>query len=801
MTKQLLKKIGNQHLTAALTVIMLLCSTQAVVAQVHNNGILHVDDNAIFYVHSGNVTFGSSSATSTSKSAPYAANDGKIMLGSGATFDTDGTSTKFVNGYAGTYSTSETTLALGAGTGLDAIYAPIKVIASTNTNGVHATYFNSEPPSIAYKDALVTAIADTEYWIAKGENAILSLSWRAGSSLNTITNSLAGVTIVGFNTTDDEWQVIDSTPEQGATLTTGFIKSSDPINLADYSAFAIGEKGVDCFPIVIASNLTRTWNGSAWDITPTIYDNATLTGSYNGPGFQCYTLALGSYDITLTEGTLEVVDDITGTGKVILDGNEGLVQHMNDATKPQIELTRTTRTMKRFDYVYWGSPIVENVYSQLDANAIATASGSSSGAFDYKYKYVSGNTTGTGGWQTFSVTNPGEGFIMRVKQQAPFVDASSTGTINLKFTGTTNNGNVEVAVAKVAGNDTSARNNNLLANPYPSAIDAEKFLIENNNLVDGVIYLWRANTININGAATSYNNADYIAYTKAGAQTFSGDPTSEFTGNIASGQGFKVRALTSGTAKFTNCMRVVDNNDQFLRNNNLNATTPTSINRFRVGLSTDNSIANQILVAYLPETTLGYDRMYDARMLTTNGTTLFSILDNDTQRLAINARPDFVNTDEVTLGFTKDAAVTTPMSITVSDHEGVFANNQTPIYLHDTVLNTYHDFANGAYSFTTTATQDTSRFKIVFQTSQLGNEDFTEGMVHAYIKDNTFNLSSSKEVASVQIFDLTGRLVATYAADQQKMLREDFNFAVAVYVAKIKFTDGSVSSQKLINQQ
>lgn len=809
MTEQLLKKIGGQSVALAIIAVLLLCYSPNIVAQVHNGGSLHVESDAKFYVQSDVVSFGNSSSTTTSKLAPYASNSGKIMLGSSSSFSTDGTSTKFVNGYAGTYNTNATLLAIGAST----IYAPIIVTAATNDVGtgknVHAAYFNAAPYT-AYSnslDASVSEVANSEYWIAKGESAILSLSWRSSSNLSTFV--YADVTIVGYK--GGKWEAIpsaiDATSVFGGTSDlsgSGSITSTTSVDLADYDAFAIGEKGVTCFPVVIASSDTKTWNGSSWSPNaPTLQDAVVLSGNYNGGSFDCYSLNLGTYTVTLsTNESLQVVNDITGTGKIIISDNASLVQHLEGAQKPTIELTRTTRDMKRFDYVYWGSPVEENVFSQLSTNAIATGE-TTSGAFDLKYKYVSGSTATTGyGWQNLTATTPGQGFIMRVKEQAPFVDASTAESINLKFEGTANNGTIEIPVAKVSGNDTSARNNNLLANPYPSAIDAEKFLTENNNLVDGVIYLWRANTVNTTGTS-QYTNADYIAYTKAGATAYTGVGSQvAFDGNIATGQGFKVRALASGDVKFTNCMRVVGDNSQFLRTNAFATTTvnDAAVNRFKLNLQTTSGITNQIVVAYLPETTLAYDYMYDARLLTTGSTHIFSILDNDTQKLAINARPDFTITDEVPLGFSKEANISDPMSIQIADTEGIFANNQTPVYLHDTLLDTYHNFANGAYNFNTTATLDVNRFKVVYQTSTLGDEDFIAPTVSAYIKDYKFSVTSSKEMATIQIFDITGRLVENYTVNNQKSMREDFNNAIAVYIAKITFTDGSMSTQKLINQ-
>lgn len=810
MTKQLQKKLIQKHFVVAFTALLFFCTSVDLFAQVRVGASIEIR-NADFYVQSGEVSWTDVNTTAqivTKRgSVVYNSNEGAVMLGSNASFNTTGTgtinTTPYVRSAAGTYSTNETLLAIGHGSLVNPHYAPVMVHAPANTIGVRVRAVQASVATNigATKDESVSQVVSNEYWHINGEDAKISLSWRSNSGLSAF--AYADVTIVGYR--NGKWEAIDSAIDAvskfGGTSTlsgTGSITSTGTVDVSLYSAFTIGEKGVTCFAAVTPSGTTRTWNGT-WDVTPTINDAVTLSANYSGPAFQCYSLSLGANNVTINGGTLEVVGDITGTGKVFLDGDEGLVQHLSGAAKPQIELTRTTRAIKRFDYVYWGAPVVENVFSQLDNNAVASGQ-MTSGAFDSKFKYVAGVTGSTGGWQNLTSTTPGEGFIMRVKEQAPFVDASTSQTINMKFTGTANNGDVPLNIA-ISGTPDSARNNNLLANPYPSAIDAEKFLTENNNLVDGVIYLWQAATNNSGANGEAYTNADYIAYTKAGSQAYSGIGTGTvFNGKIASGQGFKVRALTAGTGKFTNCMRIIDNNSQFLRTNANSYNSESVTDRFRLSLSTGNGVANQILIAYTPETTLGYDNMYDARMLTTTETSLYSVLDNDSQKLAINARPSFQNTDQVTLGFSKSETITTPMYINIVNREGIFENNQTPIYLFDADLNTYHNFANGAYAFTTTANQNDARFKIVYQSALLNNDDFSTAIIAAYIKNNEFNLLSSKDVATIQIFDLTGRLVANYNANNQKNTKEVFDFASAIYVAKITFTDGNVTSQKLINQ-
>ncbi len=771
----------------------------SIYAQVQNNGILHVNANSYLYIGNGDLTFGSSSATTTNVTSPYSATDGKIILGSSSSFSTDGTAPKFINGYAETRSTAETLLAIGAGT----TYAPVKVTTSATT-GVHATYINTAPLT-AYGstlDASVTTVANTEYWMIKGADAIVSLSWRAASNLSSY--PFADVTIVGYKS--GKWEAIpsaiDTTSEFGGTSAlnaTGSITSSSAIALSTYDAIAIGRKGVTCAELITSSGTTKTWNGSWSPSAPTLADPVVISTAYAAGSFACNSITLNA-NVTLT-GTesLEIVYGASGTGKVIMSSEASLVQREETATAPAIELTKTTRPMKRFDYVYWGTPISQNAFSQL--NAAQAAGATLANAFDAKYKYVSGDITSTGGWQTLTATSPGKGFITRVREQAPLTTAVATATIDVKFDGTANNGVVTVPVSFVNGTPTSARNNNLLANPYPSAIDADKFLTENSSLLDGVIYLWKGQTTNGGGAGQQYAVADYIAYTKAGTTADLGTGTvGAFTGKIASGQGFKVKALGAGDVLFTNCMRVVGNNNQFYRINDFATNTTTIVDRFKVNLQTATGIANQVLVAYLPQTTLGYDNMYDAELFCVSPTKMYSILDNDTKKLAINARPPFENTDEVTVGFTKETATNTQMSFNVVEKEGLFASNQTPIYLYDNQLSIYHDFATGPYVFNTTSQENNSRFKIVYQ-SALNSTDFNSFFAVATLNQNMLKVNAKLDIEQVLVFDITGRLILNNTPENlNTTLEVPFNQAEGIYLVKTKLTNGQVVTSKLINK-
>lgn len=768
-------------------------------AQLQNNGVLYVSDNSFLFVNSGAFSFGNSAVTSTNKTLPYNSSNGKYVLGQAASFTTDGSSSRFINGYAETRSTDEALLALGAGS----IYAPVKVTPSSNT-GVHATYINAAPLSTYNGGFLsgVNAVANTEYWIIKGANAFVSLSWRASSNISTY--AFADVIIVGYK--NNKWEaipsLIDLTSKFGGPSSlsgTGSVTSTVAVNLSDYSAFAIGEKGVSCGDLITSSENTKTWNGSWSPSEPTLADPVIISAPYAAGSFACNSITLNA-NVTLS-GTqvLEIVNGATGTGKVFLSSEASLVQRNSLATAPQIELTKTTRAMKRFDYVYWGAPVSGNVLSQIDgaqAEGAATAN-----AFDFKFQYVSGTTSASGGWQALTATTPGKGFITRVKDQAPYVTSSTTAPISLKFDGIANNGDVTVAISNVAGNPTSARNNNLVANPYPSAIDASKFLTENNDLLDGAIYLWRANTSNT-GSGQAYSVGDYIAYTKVGSTAYSGTGTDVFNGNIASGQGFKVKAIASGTVKFTNCMRVATSgsNSQFYRTSEYTSTPTVTLDRFKLNVQTSEGIANQILVAYTPEASLNYDSMYDAELYSVSPVTLYSILDDTDQKLAINARPSFDEDDVITLGLTQEVAQTTQMSIALAEREGIFENNQTPVYLHDTQLNTYHDFAAGAYTFITAAQEDNNRFKIVYQVP-LKNNLFDANNAFAILNNNNLKVEANSDIQMVQVFDLTGRLIlTTKPSELATSVVAPFYQASGVYIVKMELTNGQIFLQKLIQK-
>jgi hypothetical protein len=474
-------------------------------------------------------------------------------------------------------------------------------------------------------------------------------------------------------------------------------------------------------------------------------------------------------------------------------------QRAEAGNAPNIVLTKRTRdVMRKFDYVYWGTPIAGNFFSQLTSAQASSAA--LTGAFDYMFKFTSGLG---GGWQTLTEIETGRGFITRVKQQAPFVEAQDTDFIELTFDGVANNGDIVVPITNNPNSLNGSTSHVLLANPYPSAIDADKFLIENED-IDGVIYIWTAATVNP-GSVTLYSQADYIAYTRAGS-VIPNEINQIFDGKIASGQGFKVKSLTNnGNVTFNNCMRLVSDNDQFFRVNLMDElNNVVEKDRFKLNLKGENGVFSQILIAYLPEATMNYDRMYDAGVNSVSTTKFYSIhesLEGNVRPLSINARPDFFDTDFVPLGVFKNNTDEASFEISISDLEGIFTTDQVTVYLHDKLLGIYHDLSTGNYSFTMSLNMTNDRFEVVYNYEVLSNEIFDVLDVKALLTHQSLVLSSSVHMKEVKVFDLMGRLIFEEQINNQTSFSTPFVHPQAVYIVKVTTTNDQIVTKKLVNER
>lgn len=301
-------------------------------------------------------------------------------------------------------------------------------------------------------------------------------------------------------------------------------------------------------------------------------------------------------------------------------------------------------------YNYWSSPVVNGTLPGGNQHQYNSSVGTHSNSDD---------TPADPGWQPFSGSmTPGKGY-------------ASTGGGLASFTGVANNDLVQYGVTTSAEPMSSLVGGtrfNLVGNPYPSAISANAFINENGpsgtGRIAGALYFWDDD----NSGGTGYSSNDYATWTTIGSVGGGGNTP---IGSIATGQGFKVDAQTSGNIRFTNAMRGGDNS-QFFRL----AENDEFMDRIWLSLS-GNGLFNQTLVAFRDDATDLRDVMYDAYKIQGNaGISLATVQAGQT--FAIAAYPTITQPRTVPL----QTLVAQQGSYTfVADSLDGFA--ETDVYLQD----------------------------------------------------------------------------------------------------------------------
>lgn len=560
-------------------------------------------------------------------------------------------------------------------------------------------------------------------------------------------------------------------------------------------------------------NLTSsstTWNGSAWSNgLPTSEKRVEFAGNYTSTGsFSSCSCSITSGNITIKSGdVLTVTNEVSVSGGTLtFENNASLVQTNDNAVNFGSINYKRDSTIKQYDYVYWSSP-VEN----FNVDAISTTQPASA---VYKWNTVTTNPNGgQGNWEYAAGDTmiAGKGYIIGAPDSFTTTPSTFTGT----FTGVPNNGIISIPVFR--GNDINAGgfgangvaiseeddNWNLIGNPYPSAISAYDFFMQNTN-IEGSIRLWTHQ----NAASTAYSNPfygsfqynytpnDYVTYNVTGA--ISG-PTG-FNGSIAAGQSFFV-LMNDGLAAsenvvFNNAMRDASyDNSQFFKNNN---TTNTVVekNRIWLDLVDANQQSVRTLIGYITGATASKDRIFDSVTKVSNITSIYSLIGEEL--MTIQGRPTpFNNTDQVAIGANFETAGT--YSIAIGAVDGLFENNSQNIYLEDTFTQTIHDLRQSPYTFTSEAGNFSNRFVLRYTSNALGTINTIISTPQIVLHNNTITIDSSVIMTKIEVYNTAGQLVQTYQPSNNSMHFEDtFHYANGVYLVSLTTENGKKVTQKII---
>ncbi len=512
------------------------------------------------------------------------------------------------------------------------------------------------------------------------------------------------------------------------------------------------------------------WNGSSWSQTPTINTKLIIQGDLTiASNIEGCTLTVNSGNVVVNSGvTVTLFSQINVAGGTFTLRNQASLVQVNDVNNlGEIIVEKTTKPMDQSNYGYWSSPVEGWRLNELSP---LTAS-------PYFYSWnVNGQswTQHAGGNQVMEAAN---GYIVR----APMLLTPQVH--NLTFEGTPHNGDITVSVL-------GAGNFNFLGNPYPSAINIETFLAdEDNDELDKVVYLW-TNGYELVGGNFVYQFEGFATYNAVGGAGQTQSPTTQMpTAMIASGQAFFITGNQSGTVVFKNSHRVVGNN-----NNSFNRVIMNDNHRYWVNLESEAGYYGQTLVGYLEGATNSMDKDLDAKMLENEAKIQVYTLLGDEKTIIQGRALPFDSNDSLALGYAvKNAGM---YSVVLPSFEGLFAEENSDIFLKDNLLNVIHNLKEAKYEFYSEAGTFNNRFEIVYKKSTVEAIDTIDWSVSRV--DGQLQIDSAENFNSVQVFDMLGRLVY-----ESSVNGNSFALPIAqnkqILIIRVEFDNKQQSVKKVMN--
>lgn len=530
---------------------------------------------------------------------------------------------------------------------------------------------------------------------------------------------------------------------------------------------------------------TKTWDGSNWNGrvkgAPTSNDvaviNADFVSQNHGSFTACNCEISTGKTLTISSNTsVSIKNNIVNNGNIIVENDGNLIQVNDNATFTgnPIKVNRDTK-LKRLEYNYWSSP-VEN------QNLLSFSPNTASNRF---YGYNESNDYFVGINPSLNNFIPAKGYAIRAPNNFP----SGNTVFNGVFTGIPNNGVKTIEIYK------NGAGNNLVGNPYPSNISFSLFYAANSSKIEPKAYIWTNTNPNpTNSQGSAYSGSNYAVRNltdgiPAQNQSISEKPTDA----IVVGQGFIVKKLNAGTENliFNNSMRVTDKG-KFSNSKIASVQEP----KVWLQLITPAKNFNTILIGYVKGATNGIDNGYDATPLSDTSDMFYTVADNE--NLVIQGRSNNFNVeDKVQLG----AVYYEPgnYEISIAQVEGIFTSAQD-IYLKDNKLNKTVNLSEGSYQFYSEAGEENNRFEIVYKPdSVLGTDNISKNKETVVYK-NTENIiveNNSNKITSVQVFDATGKLVASAKPNSNQFSIENSKFQKGLVIFKISL-NGKTETKKFL---
>ena len=381
--------------------------------------------------------------------------------------------------------------------------------------------------------------------------------------------------------------------------------------------------GTTYYGIRWTGNSSKEWNNTSnWlnGVIPNSYQSANIPGGCsNYPeisddvSINVLEISSGASVTVLPGYTLTVIQNMINK-----NGYSGIILKSNSSgTGNLITDSQVSGTAERWlggnssikPYHFISSPVNNASFSTIWQNG------------DYNVYYYNETDTSSDldiGWQRISGGNleNGRGYAV----------VSHYSSRTLSFQGTLNNAAISKSVTYTNSSGPFSKGDprgwNLVGNPFPCALSSSAFISSNSQIIDSyyhAVYFWNDLDGNLDRAS------DYAVRNSVTGTQGAKD-------GIQPGQGFFIKASTSGNLQFLPSQKTSIDHSPFFINEN--------IYDLSVFVEGPENLQNEIKFVIIPDATTGHDKMYDALKLRGNPfIALYSFVEDNPEQYIIQGLP------------------------------------------------------------------------------------------------------------------------------------------------------------------
>ncbi len=398
---------------------------------------------------------------------------------------------------------------------------------------------------------------------------------------------------------------------------------------------------------------------------------------------------------------------------------------------------------------------------------------------------------------------PAEGYTMKGpgvdKDLNPANGNNTTEYRSYTFAGVPNDGDYSVTID--AGNDY------LIGNPYPSALDADQFINDNDGKFNGSLYFWEHVTANdhylqsYEGGYAIYNSSGGVA-----AVSWKDENTTVGTKTpgqyIPVGQGFFIWAEEDnqgGTINFNNNQRffqIEGTESVFLR-----PSAKTQKTDIRLGFEIPGNYHRQLLLAVRPNTTLGIDYGWDGRNFDYGnpGADMNWLIDN--KKYVIQAIPEITEETKLPLKIEINASGIVGFTIDEVTNLPKYAEG---IYLYDNILDTYQALSTDeTFNLFLNEGEYNDRFYITFKAPGDTLKIDTFENLRVFMDNQSHQLvilnSGNANLRKLNLYTIAGQeILSKDIATDAGEVRIPIHVSTGIYLVDIIDNKGEKTTTKLI---